>query len=167
MFVKDILNVIEDFAPLSAQEGWDNCGLCVGSRESECKGVLIGLDCTETLVDEAIRRGMDLIITHHPMIFHGVKNITPDNELGRMIIKAAAFGFLKAAFESSRTRFRTPVVKYCCKFFSMVYVPFLRIHSLKYLYFLLLSVILGESISDGSFSPLLKNSCRLAITSYL
>lgn len=92
MFVKDILNVIEDFAPLSAQEGWDNCGLCVGSRESECKGVLIGLDCTETLVDEAIRRGMDLIITHHPMIFHGVKNITPDNELGRMIIKAAAFG---------------------------------------------------------------------------
>ena len=41
------------------------------------------------------------------------------------------------------------------KFFSMVYIPFLRIHSLKYLYFLLLSVILGESISDGSFSPLL------------
>ena len=92
MLVKDILKVIEDFAPLSAQEGWDNCGLCIGSREAGCKGVLLGLDCTEALVDEAIIRGMDMIITHHPMIFHGVKNISPDDEQGRMIIKAASFG---------------------------------------------------------------------------
>ena len=54
MKVKDIIQVIEDFAPLSIQEGWDNSGLCVGSPEDEATSVLIGLDCTEKLVDEAI-----------------------------------------------------------------------------------------------------------------
>ena len=65
MKVKDIIQIIEDFAPLSIQEGWDNSGLCIGSPESEVHGVLIALDCTPELVDEAVACGADMIVTHH------------------------------------------------------------------------------------------------------
>ena len=88
MKVRDIIQIIEDFAPLSIQEGWDNSGLCVGSPEDEATSVLLGLDCTEKLVDEAIECGADLIITHHPLIFSGLKKISPDDQIGAAVIKA-------------------------------------------------------------------------------
>ena len=74
MKVKEIISVIESFAPLSLQESWDNSGLCVGSPEDEVTSVLMGLDCTPQLVDEAVACGADMIITHHPLIFSGLKN---------------------------------------------------------------------------------------------
>ena len=70
MKVKDIIRVIEEFAPLSLQEGWDNSGLCIGSPEDVVSSVLLGLDCTPELVDEAIACGADMIVTHHPLIFY-------------------------------------------------------------------------------------------------
>ena len=92
MKVKDIIAVIEDFAPLSIQEGWDNSGLCVGSPEDEVSSILLGLDCTEKLVDEAIECGADLIITHHPLIFSGLKKISPEDPVGAAVIKAVRNG---------------------------------------------------------------------------
>ena len=92
MKVKDIIKVIEDFAPLSIQEGWDNSGLCVGSPEDEVTSVLFALDCTPALVDEAIECGADMIITHHPLIFSGLKKITPDDMVGAAVIKAIRAG---------------------------------------------------------------------------
>ena len=92
MLVKDIIRVIEDFAPLSCQESWDNCGLCVGSPSAEVTGVLLGLDCTESLVDEAVRCGANMIVTHHPMIFNGLKKISPEDPVGRTVIKAVSHG---------------------------------------------------------------------------
>ena len=92
MKVRDIIQIIEDFAPLSIQEGWDNSGLCVGSPEDEATSVLLGLDCTEQLVDEAIECGADLIITHHPLIFSGLKKISPDDQTGAAVIKAVRAG---------------------------------------------------------------------------
>ena len=92
MKVKDIVKVIEDFAPLSIQEGWDNSGLCVGSPEDEVTSVLLALDCTPALVDEAIECGADMIITHHPLIFSGLKKITPDDMTGAAVIKAIRAG---------------------------------------------------------------------------
>lgn len=92
MKVRDIIQIIEDFAPLSIQEGWDNSGLCVGSPEDEATSVLLGLDCTEQLVDEAIECGADLIITHHPLIFSGLKKISPDDQIGAAVIKAVRAG---------------------------------------------------------------------------
>ena len=92
MKVKDIIAVIEDFAPLSIQEGWDNSGLCVGSPEDEVSSILLGLDCTEKLVDEAIECGADLIVTHHPLIFSGLKKISPDDPIGAAVIKAVRNG---------------------------------------------------------------------------
>ena len=92
MRVRDVIKVIEDFAPLSIQEGWDNSGLCVGSPDDEVTSVLMGLDCTEKLVDEAVECGADMIITHHPLIFSGLKKISPDDAVGAAVIKAVRAG---------------------------------------------------------------------------
>ena len=92
MIVKDITDVVESFAPLSIQEKWDNSGLVIGSASSEVHGVLLGFDCTPDLVDEAVACGADLIITHHPLIFGGIKKITSDDIAGSAIIKAIRAG---------------------------------------------------------------------------
>ena len=90
--VKDVTQVIEGFAPLSIQEKWDNSGLCVGSPEASVSSVLFGLDCTPELVDEAIECGADMIVTHHPLIFSGLKKISPDDQVGAAVIKAIKAG---------------------------------------------------------------------------
>ena len=92
MKVKDIIEVIEEFAPLSLQEGWDNSGLCIGSPEDSVTSVLFGLDCTPELVDEAASCGADMIVTHHPLIFSGLKKISSDNKVGEAVIKAIKAG---------------------------------------------------------------------------
>ena len=92
MKVKDIASVIESFAPLSIQESWDNSGLIIGSPEQEVHGVLLGFDCTADLVGEAVERGADMIVTHHPLIFGGLKRISPDDPVGLAVLKAAAAG---------------------------------------------------------------------------
>ena len=92
MRVRDITSAIEDFAPLSIQESWDNSGLIVGSPDQEVHGVLVGFDCTPELVDEAVASGMDMIITHHPLIFGGLKRISPDDPTGETVIKAVSAG---------------------------------------------------------------------------
>ena len=92
MKVKDIISVIEEFAPLGIQEKWDNSGLCIGSPEAEVSSVLVGLDCTEELVDEAVACGADMIVTHHPLIFSGLKKISPDDIVGAAVIKAVKAG---------------------------------------------------------------------------
>lgn len=92
MIVGDIIKIIEEFAPISIQEEWDNSGLCIGSPNDDVHGVLIGFDCTPDLVDEAIEVGANMIITHHPLIFKGIKQISPDNLVGQTIIKAISAG---------------------------------------------------------------------------
>ena len=92
MKVKDIIEVIEEFAPLSLQEGWDNSGRCIGSPEDPVTSVLFGLDCTPELVDEAASCGADMIVTHHPLIFSGLKKISSDNKVGEAVIKAIKAG---------------------------------------------------------------------------
>lgn len=92
MQVKDIISVIESFAPLSIQESWDNSGLIIGSPEQDVNGVLLGFDCTPELVDEAVRRGADMIVTHHPLIFSGLRKISPEDPVGLAVLKAAAAG---------------------------------------------------------------------------
>ena len=90
--VKDIIRVIEDFAPLSIQENWDNSGLSVGFPEAQVSSVLLGLDCTPELVDEAVSCGADMIVTHHPLIFTGLKKLTSEDHVGAAIIKAVKAG---------------------------------------------------------------------------
>ena len=92
MKVKDIVEALEQFAPLSIQEGWDNSGLCIGAPEDEVHGVLVGFDCTPELVDEAVEKGCDMIVTHHPLIFHGLKRIQGGDPVTDAVIKAVRAG---------------------------------------------------------------------------
>lgn len=88
MKASEVVAFLEELAPRNFQESWDNAGFCVGNPEQEVSGVLLGLDCTESLMDEAIACGANLIITHHPLIFQGLKRIDPQEGTGRMIYKA-------------------------------------------------------------------------------
>jgi len=90
--VKDITEAIEEFAPLSIQEKWDNSGLLIGSPEDSVHGVLIGFDCTPELVDEAIAGGYDMIVTHHPLLFDGLKRINPADPVAQAVILAIRGG---------------------------------------------------------------------------
>jgi putative NIF3 family GTP cyclohydrolase 1 type 2 len=74
--VKDIIQVLEDFAPLRLQESYDNAGLILGSPDQEITSALVTVDVTEQLVDEAIEKNAQLIVAHHPLIFSGLKKIT-------------------------------------------------------------------------------------------
>lgn len=88
MKARQVADIIESFAPLDTQESWDNAGLCIGSPEAEVKGIMVGFDCTPALIDEAVAAGCNMVVTHHPLIFKGVKKINPDTFLGATIISA-------------------------------------------------------------------------------
>ena len=90
--IKDIANALEMFAPLPLQDGFDNAGLQIGLTEAEVAGVLLCLDVTEAVVDEAVALGCNLIVSHHPLIFSPLKRITGSNYIERCVIKALANG---------------------------------------------------------------------------
>jgi len=88
MQIKDITNYLESLAPMSSQESYDNAGLICGNHQTEVTNALIALDCTEEIVDEAIKRNCNFIISHHPIVFKGLKTFTGKNYVERTIIKA-------------------------------------------------------------------------------
>ncbi len=88
MTAKELVIPIEFFAPPALQEGWDNCGFSVGDPYKEVNKALIALDCTEEVIDEAVEAGADILITHHPLILGGIKQITPLSITGRIIERA-------------------------------------------------------------------------------
>jgi dinuclear metal center YbgI/SA1388 family protein len=88
MCIDEIISVIEDFAPLALQESYDNAGLLVGGREQIVQGVLLCLDVTEEVIDEAVKKGAGLVIAHHPVIFGGIKKLTGTNFTERVVLKA-------------------------------------------------------------------------------
>ncbi|GAB1415229.1 Nif3-like dinuclear metal center hexameric protein [Paludibacter sp.] len=84
----EITNIIESFAPLSLQESYDNAGLIIGSPDIVVSGVLLCVDITEEVIEEAISKKCNLIISHHPLIFNGLKRINGKNSTQRCVIKA-------------------------------------------------------------------------------
>jgi dinuclear metal center YbgI/SA1388 family protein len=88
MTVKEITKAIEDYAPLYLQESWDNAGMQVGDMDSEVKGILLCTDVREEIVDEAIERGANMIISHHPLLFRGLKKIVGRSYQERIVAKA-------------------------------------------------------------------------------
>lgn len=85
--VKDIINKIEDFAPLGFQQSYDNSGFSVGSTEAEVTSIIFAMDCTMDVIDEAITSGANLIVTHHPLLFRKPNSITDETLIGRKILK--------------------------------------------------------------------------------
>ena len=83
------------------QEGWDNAGLQVGLTEAEVSGALLCLDVTEQVVDEAIRLGCNLIVSHHPLIFHKLSHITGDDYVQRIVMKAVKHDIVIASMHTN------------------------------------------------------------------
>ena len=92
MKIRDIVSVIEEFAPLSLQEGYDNSGLIVGRLDDEVHGVLLAVDVTEEVLDEAEREGCDLVITHHPIVFSPLKRFNSATYVERCVERAIRKG---------------------------------------------------------------------------
>ena len=90
--IKEVLSALERFAPLPLQESWDNAGLQVGLTETEVSGALLCLDVTERIVDEAIRNDCNLIVSHHPLLFRGLKTISDQTDVQRTVMKAICNG---------------------------------------------------------------------------
>ena len=88
MQIKDIINFLEEWAPPSLQESYDNSGLIIGNRDEKATGAIITLDVTEGVIDEAISNDANLIIAHHPLIFSGIKRIGTSHWVDTCIIKA-------------------------------------------------------------------------------
>lgn len=86
--IKDIISVLENIAPRAYQENYDNSGLITGAFDTELSGVLITLDCIESVVDEAIQKNCNLIVAHHPIVFKGLKQLNGKNYVERTVIKA-------------------------------------------------------------------------------
>ncbi|MBB2146287.1 Nif3-like dinuclear metal center hexameric protein [Pedobacter sp. LMG 31464] len=88
MKLSEITNFLENIAPLNYQEDYDNSGLIVGSANDEIHAALVALDCTEQIVDEAIAKNCNLIITHHPIVFKGLKKFNGKTYVERVVLKA-------------------------------------------------------------------------------
>ena len=85
MILKEVIDKLNSFSPNSYQESFDNSGLQVGDMSQNINSVLVCLDVTEDVLNEAISRGANLIVSHHPLIFHGLKRVTIDTYIERII----------------------------------------------------------------------------------
>ncbi len=88
MIVQDVINHLETLAPLAYAEDFDNVGLLVGNNNAKITGVLVTLDTLEAVVDEAIEKNCNLIVSFHPIIFKGLKKLTGKNYVERVVLKA-------------------------------------------------------------------------------
>lgn len=89
MKIRQITSALEEFAPLALQDGYDNAGLQIGlAKDADATGALLCLDVTESVVDEAVEKGCNLIVSHHPLLFRPLKSISGRDYIERTIIKA-------------------------------------------------------------------------------
>lgn len=82
----DVINYMRTLAPENLAESWDNVGLMVGDEQAEISKVMVCLDITDKVVKEAVEKNVDMIVTHHPLIFKGMKSITAQTSAGRRVI---------------------------------------------------------------------------------
>lgn len=83
----EIIEKLETLSPPSYAEDWDNIGLLVGRRDKEVRSIYIALDATDEVIDEAVRLGADMLLTHHPMIFHKINRVNTDDFIGKRIYR--------------------------------------------------------------------------------
>jgi len=112
--IKDVTKFLDSIAPPSLQESYDNAGLITGDFSDTVSGVLVCLDSTEEIIDEAIRKNCNLVVAHHPIIFKGLKNITGKNYVERVIIKAIRNKIGIYAIHTNLDNIKTGVNKRIC-----------------------------------------------------
>lgn len=88
MKISEVISHLESWAPPFLQESYDNSGLIVGSSLTEITGILVSLDCTEAVVEEAVKTGCNLVVSHHPIVFSGLKKLNGKNYVERTVIAA-------------------------------------------------------------------------------
>ena len=101
MKIRQITRHLESLAPLAFQEDYDNSGLILGDADEDCRGVMISLDVTEEVLEEAQQKGCNLLISHHPLIFRGLKQISRETGTGRSIISAIKKGIAVYAIHTN------------------------------------------------------------------
>ncbi len=101
MKISEAIGIIEEWAPTGAAEDFDNVGLLVGDREAELRGILVTLDTLESVVDEAIEKNFNMIVSFHPIIFKGLKRITNNTYVERVVTKAIKHGIAIYAIHTS------------------------------------------------------------------
>ncbi|MBL7850720.1 MAG: Nif3-like dinuclear metal center hexameric protein [Cyclobacteriaceae bacterium] len=107
--IKDVAAFLESWAPRAYQESYDNVGLLVGNPEMEVKGILVSLDCTESVVEEAGRRGCNLVVSHHPVLFKGLKSLTGKTYVERTVLLAIQKGIALYAIHTNLDNVRLGV----------------------------------------------------------
>jgi dinuclear metal center YbgI/SA1388 family protein len=107
--IKDVSAFLESWAPRSYQESYDNSGLLVGDPETPVKGVLVSLDATEAVIEEAIQRGCNLVVSHHPIIFKGLKSLTGRTYVERAVLSAIRNNVALYAIHTNLDNVRTGV----------------------------------------------------------
>ena len=91
MKLKDIIGTLNDLAPIHYSESWDNPGLLIGDEEKDVSRVYIALDATSDVIEAAHEKGAELILTHHPLIFHPVRRVAADNYVGRRVMRIISY----------------------------------------------------------------------------
>jgi dinuclear metal center YbgI/SA1388 family protein len=114
MKLRELTAFLETVAPLAYQEDYDNSGLIVGDPDQEVNGALISLDCTEEIVDEAIEHGLNLIISHHPIVFKGLKKFNGKTYVERVVMKAIKHGIAIYAIHTNLDHVLEGVNKKIC-----------------------------------------------------
>jgi len=109
MKISEIIRLLEQLAPLEFQEDYDNSGLITGDSALDCTGVLISLDCNEEVVREAMERQCNLVVSHHPLIFRPIRNITTGDEIGNTLITAIRAGITIYAIHTNLDNILTGV----------------------------------------------------------
>lgn len=99
--IKDVADYLETIAPLPYQESYDNSGLLTGDPGEDVTGILVSLDCTEAVVAEALTSGCNMIVSHHPIIFRGLKKLTGRNYVERTVISAIRHGIALYAIHTN------------------------------------------------------------------
>ena len=92
MLIREVTDVIERFAPLAWQESYDNAGLIVGRPDDEVHKALLAVDVTDEVMTEAEREGCDMVITHHPIVFHALKRFNSADQVQRCVERAIRSG---------------------------------------------------------------------------
>ena len=106
MKAKEIIAALEAYAPPVYQESYDNAGIQCGDPDMEVTGVLLTLDITEAVITEALERGCNLVVAHHPLIFSGLKKVTPATAVGRALMRAIRAGVVLYATHTNLDNMR-------------------------------------------------------------
>ncbi|RMG58230.1 MAG: Nif3-like dinuclear metal center hexameric protein [Bacteroidetes bacterium] len=126
MTIRDIAKVLEAWAPPASAESYDNVGLLAGDPDQEVTGVLINLDATEAVVEEAVQKGCNLLIAHHPIWFGSRKRLTPEDYVGRTLLRAVRAGVGLYAIHTNLDNVRTGVNQRICERLGLTDTRFLH-----------------------------------------